>query len=1688
MAETDVHHNEKLIYESIKSKVFLRTAEDAVKQIVKVLNIDFPTPFEINSFYNEYEILNLLPISGIRKCNLKTKEKDRHVLIFEYIEGDSLYAVFQKKKNDILDFLYIAIAICEKVGNIHQHNIIHRDINPFNIIVNLHQREITLIDFSSSTRIDTSLQYEGNLEKLQGHLSYISPEQTGRMNRIVDYRSDLYSLGICFYEMLTGEVPFKGDDALSLIHAQIAQIPRPPHVVNPTVPVAISKIVLRLLHKNAEDRYQSAFGVKHDLEQCLAQFQKLGTIAEFDIAKKDASGKFLLPQKLYGREEEIDQLIESFQRCSNGAQELMLVAGYSGTGKSALVNEIHKPITAQRGYYISGKYDQFQRSVPYFAIIQAFKILINILLTEGEKRLNKNAVKIQEALGEEGKVLTNVLPNLEHLIGVQPEVPEVGGNEAQARFNYVFIKFIHAVCQPEHPIVLFVDDLQWADSASLQLLDVLLKQSNGKYFMCIGAYRDNEVSASHPLINTINEIKATSTTVNTIHIGNLSLEHVGAIIADATQRNSESVSSLANLIYAKTAGNAFFTTKFLKSIANEKLLFFYPNLNQWDWDLQQISLQNISDNVVEFMSEKIRKMEGAVEFLKYAACIGNVFNIDLVKQISGLSAAAADKALFEALRDGLLIQIDENNIKFSHDRIQQAVYSLIEDAEKAKVHYGIGRSLRELIPHNELDNHLFAIVNQLNLGKDLIVDAEESVSLAILNNDAGKKAKANSAFQTSGIYYRTGIELLPEQSWKNHYDLSLALFNGACESAYLNGEFDAMDTYFESIEQNAKSVLEKIKSYETRILAFKAQNKLIEAINTGLDILDQLEEPLPRKANMLHVAKGLISIMIRLIGKDANYFLNLPQMKDPNKIAAMRIIADITSSVYWAMPNLLPLVVFKMMNISMKHGNNAVSCFAYGSYGVILCGVLGRMKKGNEFGELSLALLDKLDAKEWKAQIYVSPYALTLHWRNHVDVTLKPLQESFHIGLETGLIEFACVNTNIYCIHSFLSGKELKRLEVETKSYSESYRQMKQETNLNYNEVYRQAMLNFMGKSEDPKLLKGEAFDEEKMLAQNEERNDKTGTFFIYNLKLMLNYFFRDFKNAELGAKEARKLLEAVLAKFEIPNHHFYESLNALKLAEIEPRYKSKYLALSKKGQKALKTWAKDAPENFLHKYELIEAERLRVNKNFGKAAIYYQRAIENATQQRFVHEEALARELAGRYYLQINIKGLAEYYLKAAYTIYREWGAEAKLTQLQQEFPAMISSVNKGMSLSGLSGESMPYIDGEHLDFTTFIKSATTISSEVVLSKLLSVLLNNVVENAGAQKGFLMLFSNQELFIEAYIDLPNSKEEIMPHISPFYADLLAESALKYAIRTKQNLVIMDATTNNQFLNDKYVVNNNVHSIMCLPVINQGKFIGLLYLENAATTGAFTQDRVELLSLLSSQIAISIDNALLYESLEQKVNDRTEELSKEKKKSDDLLYNILPYETAQEIKLNGKAEPRFYPSASVLFTDFQGFTNISANLSPSELVIELNECFKAFDEIVEKYGVEKIKTIGDAYMAVGGVPVPSSIHTENVIKAAIDIREFIANRKASNQGIGFELRIGVHTGPVVSGIVGTKKFQYDIWGDTVNIAARMESNSEPGKINISESTYQIIKDQFECEYRGEMDVKGKGNMRMYFVK
>src|SRR4028118_2200574 len=861
-----------LLYESANSLVY-RAIREADNQpiILKLLKESYPTPEELVRYRTEYRITQELKEPGVVQVYDLQKYQNSLVMFVEDFGGESLIIWMQQRSFTLEEFLILAIATTEILGQIHRANIIHKDINPSNIVYNPQTKQLKIIDFGISTQLARETPILKNPGVLEGTLAYISPEQTGRMNRTLDYRADFYSLGVTFYELPTGKVPFETEDALELVHCHIARQPLSPHEIKPEIPVILSQIVSKLMAKNAENRYQTALGIKHDLEMCLLQLQETDSIEEFELGTRDITDRFLIPEKLYGRETEVDNLLAAFERVSTGGAEMMLVAGFSGIGKTSVVNEVHKPIARQRGYFIKGKYDQFGRNIPFSAFVQAFRELMGQLLSESDAQLQTWKTRILTAVGESGQVLIEVIPELERIIGPQNPALELSGTAAQNRFNLLMQKFVQVFTTAEHPLVMFLDDLHWADSASLNLLQLLM-QDRG-HLLVLGAYRDNEVSAAHPFMLTLDEIVKSGAVVNTITLQPLSLADLNQLVADTLICDLSLAGPLTELVYQKTKGNPFFSTQFLKSLYEDGKIIFDPPVSPlrkggsqggWQCDIAQARLTHASD-VVEFMAVQLQKLPAPTqEVLKLAACIGAQFDLDTLAIVNEKLPEQTASALWRALQEELILPITEGykcfiptddqspteciinpTYRFLHDRVQQAAYSLIPDSQKKATNLKVGKLLQQNYSEIEQEEQLFDIVGHLNQGIELILQPSEREALAQLNLKAGGKARNSNAYAAAIIYLQTGIQLLTANCWQTQYELTLNLYIAAAEAAYLNADFEGMEQMAASVLQNAQTILDKIKIYEIQIAAQTAQNKMLEAIAVARDALLQLGIELP---------------------------------------------------------------------------------------------------------------------------------------------------------------------------------------------------------------------------------------------------------------------------------------------------------------------------------------------------------------------------------------------------------------------------------------------------------------------------------------------------------------------------------------------------------------------------------------------------------------------------------------------------------------------------------------------------------------------------------------------------------------------------------------------------------------------------------------------------------------------------
>ena len=1530
------------LYDGSRTLVYRAVRKHDQKGVViKLLKNPYPGFHELLQFRNQYTIAKNLNIPGIVKP-LALENQDNG---YRLIMADEGYISLQSYVNLCLnlgEFLSIALQLTDILQGLYQNRVIHKDIKPANILIHPQTKQVQLIDFSISSLLPKETQSIHNPQVLEGTLAYMSPEQTGRMNRGIDYRTDFYSLGVTFYELLTGKLPFECEDPMELVHCHIAK-PTPgmkkPHP-NPLlskerelevsevgleaeIPLVLSDIVMKLMAKNAEERYQSISGLKYDLEKCLCQWKETGKIEHFAIAQQDICDRFLIPEKLYGREAEVKQLLAAFERVTgNQSQaELMLVAGFSGIGKTAIVNEVHKPIVKQRGYFIKGKFDQFNRNIPFSALVQALRDLIGQLLSDSEAQLSIWKNNILQVLGTQGQVIIDVIPELEQIIGKQPTVTELSGTAAQNRFNLLFGKFIQVFTTKEHPLVIFLDDLQWADSGSLNLMKLLMSEGETGYLLMIGAYRDNEVFPAHPLMLTLDEIKKAQATINTITLAPLSKIDINHLVADTLSCDEDMAQPLTELVYQKTKGNPFFTTQFLLGLYKEELIKFNFKIGHWECDIAQVRQLALTDDVVEFMALQLQKLpQETIEVLKLAACIGNQFDLTTLGIVSEQLEQDVADDLWKALQSGLVLPQNEVykfyigkeqqvnrevnreevsqivNYKFLHDRVQQAAYSLIAEDQKQITHLNIGQLLFNNTPQISLEEKIFLIVNHLNIGATLLRDSTKKQELAHLNLIAGKKAISSTAYAAAVQYLSSGLKLLVNNCWVQQYELTLTLHEELAYAAYLDGKFQQTEQIIQIVLQQVKIPLDAVKVYETKIQALISQHQLKKAVSTALDFLKILGVEFPENPTEADIREGFEKMKsdIARAGKSVPNLLYLERNQNPTSLAIARIIARIIAPLFCTNPHLLSLAMFKQVDLAITDGNDVVTPYAYACCGFIICCTFDDFDLGFQFGQLAIDLLDKLNAKEMKSRVFEVFNGHVKAWKTHLQDTIDPLLAGYQSGLEVGDLEYAGYNAAMYCYHTYFSGQELSQTENIMSTYYAAIEQTLKHTKaLNWQSIFYQSVLNLRGKSEDVCNLLGEVCNENMAIPLFIEQDDYTLLNTIYLNKLILSYLFGNNQEAVEYAIAAENNIHGVVGMCIVPIFYWYDSL--IRLVEIPKINESEQQVFLEKvatNQEKLRTWMHYAPMNYAHKFDLVEAEKCQVLAQKLEAIELYDKAIAGAKANKYIQEEALANELAAKFYLQWGKETIAATYMQQAYYCYAKWGAKAKTDDLEKRYPQLLTPILKQESInysaivnSTISQTVTANTSTSHssaLDLSTVMKASQAISGEIHLNQLLSTLMSVVIENAGADKGIFLSPYSEKFILEAIVTFQNQDE--VPNISVMPSDFLEEtqqlpkSLAYYVLNTKESLVINNLNADKKFLADEYFQTNQPQSILCTPILHQGKIIGIIYLENHLTKEAFTTDRIELLNIICSQAAISLENARFYENLEQKVFIRTKEL------------------------------------------------------------------------------------------------------------------------------------------------------------------------------------------------------------------
>ena len=1423
-----------------------------------------PLPQSLRRLEHEYSLAAELEPAWAAKPLALTRHEGRTILVLADPGGEPLDRVLERNREQPLSlahFLPIAINLATALGHAHQRGLIHKDLKPENVLVD-DASHVWLTGFGIASRLPRERQVPAPPEMIAGTLAYMSPEQTGRMNRSMDTRSDLYSLGVTLYQMLTGLLPFAAADPLEWVHRHIARQPVAP-ADRRGIPEPLSAIIMTLLAKNAEERYQTTAGLQADLRRCLSEWQSHGRINLFPLGTDDSPDRLLIPEKLYGREREVDELVAAFDRVvAQGTAELILVSGYSGVGKSSLVNELHKVLVLPRGLFAAGKFDQYKRDVPYATLAQAFQMLVRQILVKSEAEVDHWRHALREALGPNGQLMVNLIPEVEFIIGKQPPVAELPPQEARGRFQMVFRRLLGAFARPEHPLALFLDDLQWLDAATLEFLERLITDPDVRHVLLIGAYRNNEVSSSHPLMRTLGAIRDAGARTQEIVLLPLGLDDVGRLVAEAMRCARKAADPLAQLIHEKTGGNPFFTIQFIAELEEESLLRFEPSAAAWRWDFDRIHAKGYTENVVDLMVGKLSRFSNATQAsLRQLACLGNSADFELLRTVYEDSNEDIHDQLWEAVRAGLIFR-SENSYRFLHDRVQEAAYFLIPEQQRAQTHLRIGRILMESTPQERLEESIFDIVNQVNRGSRLITDVGERERAAELNLIAGKRAKASTAYASALKYLHAGRSLLSEEHWERNYVLIFSIESLIAECELHTADMIAAEGRLTMLALRARSRHDFAVATRLQVTLYTTSDRSDRAIEVFLDYLRRNGTDWSRHPARDDVIQEYNRIWSLVGNRQIEDFVDLPLIDDPDVLDMLDVFTEIVHPAMFFDENLSTLVVCRMVSLCLEYGNCDAACFGYVWLGMFAGPRFNNYKDGFRFGQLGYDLVEKRNLTRYQARTYISFGTLT-PWAKHALKGRELVRRAFDVAYRTGDLTFSAYSWHELITNYLAVGDPLSEVQSEVEKGLDFVKKAGFGLVAENCKAQLGLIRTLRGLTSTFGSFDAHDYNEsdtEDRLASNPVL--ALAEFFYWTRKLQARFFAGDYSSAVDASRKASQLLWPAASQVETGDFRFYAALaHAAAWNSASSDERQKHFAALNDHHRQVEIWAVHCPANFETKAALVSAEIARTEGRMLDAENFYEAAIRSAHDNGFAHCEAVSNECAAQFYSARGFTKIALVYLRDARDCYLRWGADAKVRQLEEWHPkikAGKTSFNTGTILAPV----------EQLDLATVIRVSEAVSGEIEQEKLIDTLMRTAIEHAGAERGLLILVRDGEPRIEAEATAGPDRIEVAVRQTTVAPSDLPYSALHYVIRTQKHVLLDDASADKVYSNDEYVRRKRSRSVLCLPIVKQTKLVGALYLENNLTARAFTPERVTVLQLLAAQAAISLENATLYSDLQ----------------------------------------------------------------------------------------------------------------------------------------------------------------------------------------------------------------------------
>jgi predicted ATPase/signal transduction histidine kinase len=1445
-----------------------RERADPTPILVVTVADEQPSPQNIRRLEHEYALATELDTAWAARPLALARQQGRAALILEDPGGDPLDQIIARQHGQPLElsrFLRMAIGLAAALGHAHRQGLIHRDVKPANALVDESGRA-WLTGFGIASRLARERQPPDAPEFIAGSLPYMAPEQTGRMNRSIDSRSDLYSLGVTLYEMSTGRLPFIAADPMEWVHCQIARQPTAPNERTPAIPEPVSAIIMKLLSKTAEERYQTAVGLERDLRRCLHEWETHGRIGPARLGAHDMPDRLLIPEKLYGRAAEIAALLASFERVVKGGRpELVLVRGYSGVGKSSVVNELHKALVPPRGIFATGKFDQYKRDIPYATLAQAFQSLVRPILARSDAELSRWREVLGEALGPNGQLMVELIPELKLIIGEQPAVPDLPPKDAQGRFHLVCRRFIGAFTR-EHPLALFLDDLQWLDAPTLDLLEDLLTQPGVRQLLLIGAYRDNEVTPTHPLMRKLQAMQQVGAMLEHIVLAPLKRHDLQQLIADTLHCEPAEAGPLAALVEEKTSGNPFFAIQFMSALFDEGLLAFDHRLGQWRWELDRIRAKGYTDNVVDLMVGKLNRLSiGTQDALQKLACLGNMADIALLNLIYPESSKQLHGQLWEAVRTGLVFRSDVA-YSFLHDRVQEAAYLLIPQALQAQMHLHIGMLMASHMPADRLEEGIFEIVNQLNRGAFLIGERHDRERVAELNLIAGKRAKAATAYDAALKYLHAGRSLLSEDSWERCYGLVFSIESLMAECELHTADMPAAERRLNLLAQRAGNRHDDAVVTRLQITLYTALDRSERAISVFLDYLHRNGTTWSRRPTRDDVMQEYHRLWLLVGERQIEQLVDLPPLRDPDVLDMLDVFTEIVHPAMFFDENLSTLVVCRMVALCLEHGNGDAACFGYVWFGMFAGPRFNNYRDGYRFAQLGYDLVEKRKLTRYEARTYLS-FATLMPWAKHAAQARELIRRAFDVAYRTGDLTFSAYSWHALITSYLAVGDPLAEVQAEVEQGLHFV--SKAGFGLVTENCAAQLGLVRTLRGLTPVFGHLDAHDYSESDTEQRFASNPTlalAEFFYWTRKMQARYFAGDHVAAVEASRKAHLLLWSAASQVETGDFRYYAALaHAAAWHAAGAEEKQAHLAALNDHHQQLAIWALHCPANFDTRSTLVSAEIARIEDRILDAEHLYEAAIRCAHDSGFAHCEAVANEAAATFYAARGLAKIAQVYARDARDAYLRWGATGKLKQLDERYPP---AREERHSASATPGSSF----GE-LDVETVVKASQALSSEIVLPKLIEMLVRIAVENAGAERGLLILLRGGthggEPRIEAEATTGAGSIEVVVRNAAVTPSDLPQTLLHYVMRTQERVLLDDAGTDEVYAHDDYVRQQRIRSILCLPILRQARLIGALYLENKLTPGAFTPDRLMLLELLASQASISLENAALYTDLQR---------------------------------------------------------------------------------------------------------------------------------------------------------------------------------------------------------------------------